>query len=343
MTKQQAYYQLRRAQAHIVQYNIFNTGELLKYIEKEYVKIYAKYLTDFYFHRSKKLVIYNLVYDLYRLFLVIAPILQKQKNSFKLDWNRAVFLGWLRNNLNKKLNRKFVKIETLQRKIDNEKLLQNFLKIGINDELFLEFALDCFKKNYALQTLRGRLANCIFDPIIFFSDKGEKGFRRANEIIRLEKKKFHGCVDIDKKEIVVWDYKIKRETNFILKKTTLNIQISNKDIKKFREKIKDILHSKLSPNKKVLVLKKEIESFTDKHRYTKDAFDQMLDLKYWLTRKTKKLSGTDKTFKLTTNIIEKWKDKMSIEIFLRKPNFFWNIQEIKEENYKYFFSPYREE
>jgi hypothetical protein len=335
------YGNLRRIQSKIVQQNFFQTEDLFKYLNKDCVKIYATYLTDFYFHRSKKLEIYNLIYDLYRLFLVIAPILQKQKNSFKLDWNRAIFLSWLRSNCNKKVNKKYIRVEKKERRIEPDRLIKNFLEMGIKDSLLIEFAIDCFKKNYTLETLRGRLANCIFDPIIFFSDKGEKGFRRANEIIRLEKKKFPICVDIDKEDVILWNYKIRRITNNT--KTTLRIEISDQEIKRFKQEIKLILNSKLNFKRKIFLLENKIESFVHRHKYTKDAWDQFLDLKYWLLKKTKNLAAMDKTTKFTINILLKWKNERCDKMFFRKPNFFWNAQDVEEENYKYFFSPYREE
>jgi hypothetical protein len=337
MTKQQAYYQLRRAQASIVQQNFFESEELFRYLNKDYVKIYAKYLTDFYFHKTKNLEIYNLVLDLYRLFLVVGPILQKLKNNFKLDWNRAIFLSWLRASLNKKVNKKFLRVERLKRRIDPSKLVENFFKMGIEDSLLVEFALNCYKKNYNLETLRGRLANCIFDPIMFV---GKGGFRRANEFIELEKKKFPEAIDIDKKEVVVWDYKVKRIVNNT--KTTLKIEISDQEIKNFKQEIKLILNSKLNFKKKIFLLETKIESFVDKHRYTKDAWDQMIDLKHWLFRRTKKLAAQEKSIKLVVNILKKWEDKKCDKMIFRKPNFFWNFSDIEEKIYKYYFSPYRE-
>jgi hypothetical protein len=338
MTKQQTYYQMRRAQASIVQQIFFQTEELSKYLNKDYVKIYAKYLTDFYFYKTKNIEIYNLVLDLYKLFLVIAPILQKLKNNFKLDWNRAIFLSWLRSNLNKKVNKKYVKVEKKERRIDPDRLVRNFFELGIEDSLLIEFAMDCFKKNYNLQTARGRLANCIFDPIMFL---GEGGFRRANEIIRLEKKKFDGCIDIDKGDVIIWDYKIRRVTNN--NKTTLKIEINPENIKYFKERVKQILRSKQAINRKIFLLEAEVESFTNKHRYTKDAWDQFLDLKHWLFRKTKKLSAADKSVKIAVNALKKYESKKCDKMFFRKPNFFWNTQDVEEKIYKYYFSPYREE
>lgn len=232
------YINLRKKQAKIVQYQIFDNGILFNYLQQKEFENFARLLADKYFHKSKDLIIFENVLELYNFYLVIAPILQRIVYSFKLDWNRSHFLSLLRKNLAFNVNRKFLRVRQLERQVDPEILELNLRELGIKDKPFIDVAKDLFLRNYNTIGVRGKLANCIFDPIMFLFKRDEFEIRRGNELLKLEKRPFKNSIDIDLESVCFWDYEIKRQKDKKARKGYLEIKIRPEVIRDFKENMK---------------------------------------------------------------------------------------------------------
>ena len=95
--KQNDYYLLRRAQAVIAAYQHFGNGDLSKYLDRASFNTIAEKLTTQYFYKSSALV-QTLVMQVYLALLVLAPVLQRQQMSCKLDWHIGHVLSFIRRN-----------------------------------------------------------------------------------------------------------------------------------------------------------------------------------------------------------------------------------------------------
>ena len=336
-----SYINVRKIQSVIVRYNFYEGSFLYDNLNTKSVQEYAEHLAHFYFHKSKNLEIWKNVIELYKAFLIIAPVLQKIKYSYKLDWTRGHFLSQLRMNLSKKVNRKYVRVTKKERILDVAHLRNKLLRLGIKDINFMRNLIELYRTNYGNDEIqRGKLACGIFDPVIFYGESDGFEIRRANEFIKMEKAKFPGAIDIDKEEITVWDYRIKRRTE--KGKTTLDIKISQDYIRQKKEELKRIIKSKNTPQRKILLIYYKIQEIIETHKYTKDAFDDLLDLQYWLKNRVSGLAATDKRAIEVVKFVKDWDKKLTTKMLFKKPNFFWNPNEVEEKTYRYFFSPYRE-
>ncbi len=336
------YINLRKIQAKLVQANYFGNNDLFQYLEKPVFLNTAEKLTEKYFHKSKDLMIFQNILELYPLYLTLAVLLQKLPYSFKLDWNRSHFLSMLRTNLSFRNNRKFVAVRTVTRNIEPERIELNLREMGVKDSPFLEVAKNLFIRNYNTFGVRGKLANCIFDPVNFLFERNGFEIRRANEFLKLEKKSFEGAIDIDLNSFEVWDYQIKRTRNKRNGKGFLEIKIRPGTIKNFKENALNIIKSNTTPQRKIILLNNLCNSFVENHKYTKDAFEQINDLKNWLNRRTSGIAATDKRVKQAVDLTKLYIEKRDVKLRFKKPNFFWNYQEYSEKSYMTFFSPYRE-
>lgn len=336
------YINLRKKQAKIVQYQIFDNGILFNYLQQKEFENFARLLADKYFHKSKDLIIFENVLELYNFYLVIAPILQRIVYSFKLDWNRSHFLSLLRKNLAFNVNRKFLRVRQLERQVDPEILELNLRELGIKDKPFIDVAKDLFLRNYNTIGVRGKLANCIFDPIMFLFKRDEFEIRRGNELLKLEKRPFKNSIDIDLESVCFWDYEIKRQKDKKARKGYLEIKIRPEVIRDFKENMKNIIKSDVTVARKIVLLNQRCDAFIENHKYTKDAFDQINELKNWLNRRVKGIAGTDKRVKPAVDLTKRYIEKKDTKLRFKKPNFFWNYREYDQKQYINFFSPYRE-
>ncbi|WP_022671385.1 hypothetical protein [Hippea alviniae] len=340
LTNARLYIALRRAQAKIVGYTTYPPGFLCEFYNRDTFVKYAEKLTYKFFPKAKDLQIRENIINLYRAFLVLAPILQKTPYTYKLDWTRGHFLSYLRFLTSNRIGRKYVRVRVIEREPDLDKLQINLNVLGIKDGKFIEILTGLFLQSYGLNALRGSLVNRIFDPVMFLNDRDGFELRRSNEFIKLEKKPFNGCIDIEKQYVEFWDYKIRRvKAN---KGMTLEIKIRDEEIKQFKEKIKGILKSHPSVSSKIALVNREVKAFTEKHRYTKDAYDQMIELHKWLRGRVSKIAATRKEIYQAVEIVKLWKERYYPNTVFRKNNFFWDPKEMTEEDYIYCFSPYRE-
>lgn len=342
------YRSLRILQRKIVQ-QIDNFSFLYQLLEKKEVDSFAQKLTEKFFPKSlqKNLEIANIVVDLYKAFLVLAPILQKIPYSYKLDWSRGHLLSFFRATMNKRVNRKYVSVYTKERTRDTDKLRLKLNQLGITEYKFADFLCELFVKNYDLPFLRGKLANCIFDPIMFYNEFEGYGVRIGNKFVRLEKRKYPGAINIEEQPIEILDYKIQRTSKKIQTgkkvdlKTTLEITLSENENKRIKEKIKRITESENSVAKKIILLDHVCNDFIQTHKYAKDIFYQLVEIDRYLQKKAKRIAAQDKRVKLIS-LTGKYNKHKSTRLLFKKPNFFWNDKDVAENVYINYFSPYRE-
>jgi len=344
MTLPQTYYQLRRCQAKIVRLQTFLPGELWDDYRRACVREYAERLAAKFFPVAKKegLDVYADIVRLYRAALVLAPITQRIPKNYGWDWTPGTLLSWVRRNANRRVGRFNFCAWTEARDTDPDRLRTALIRAGIRDTSFLAEAVDLFRENYDLQAARGRLANMIFDPFIF-SPRPPDGniIRIGNNFCRLEAAKFAGSTNVTEKACDILSYEIKFSLHG--DRGLLDIRLSQASIKNFRDEVSKILGSGVSPARKVAAVDQVVRDFIDKAKYAKSAYPQIIELQRWLRQKLGRLASSAPAAHLVPRRLwTLWQEKnMGDKTFHRKRNFFWNTNEVPEEIYKNFFSPYR--
>lgn len=339
-----SYKRLRKIQKDIVEHLEYKNDYFFNYINCEEVIEYSNKLAKKYFTNTvnKSLEIANWVIDLYRIYLVLAPVLQRKTHNFKIDWTRGHFLSWIRANANKRVNRHYCKVYEYERERNIEKLQARMRNnFNIKDTKFIEFVSKYLEKAYNRQGVVGNLANLIFDPILVNEGFGF-GLRYQNKFIRLEKSKFEDCIDLDKNSVDILDYKVRRIINKNNAKTTLLITLNEKTINSVKAQIKAIVNSEHTTRRKILLLNNFVNSFVEKHKYAKDIYNDILEIERYFKSKIKSIAAQDKSVKLIS-FVKKYKDKKISKMLFKKPNFFWDANSVDEDKYLYYFSPYRED
>lgn len=342
------YQLLRKTQSRIVRLQEFKRGELWDIYNSSNIQIYADHLAHKYFHKSSNLEIYQDLRRIYKAYLVLAPVLQRQKYAFKIDWHRGHLLSWARRSVNGRVKRFFYINEEMERELKVDIFNHNLLSMGIKDVPFLEELLDLYRCYYNSSGVKGQLVNCIFDGVMFLHKGDGYRIRVGNRFYRLEKKPEHSGRWIDLRDSFarIWDYEIKYRAPKQNSSGKLDIRVSQNVIREFRNNIKIILDSNSTPEHKIAICYKRIESFVESAKYAKSALLQLLDLRQWLRQKTSKLAGTERKVKLLPDmIVNLWtRNNSKDKVFLNTPNFFWSSDISRPEKivYDIFFSPYRE-
>lgn len=344
-----SYSALRRTQSRIVRIQSFNPGELWDIYNSANVKNYAEHLTQKYFHKSKELAIYQDIKRLYCVFLTIAPVLQRQKFAFKIDWHRGHLLSWIRRNANGRVKRFYYQFNELKREVNINTLNLNLVTMGIMDTRFKEELIDLFRYYYSKEGVKGKLANCIFDGIMFLHKGSGYRVRVGNKFYSLEKKPQNNgsWVDLRESYAPIWDYEVRyKSPQKKGEKGKFDIRICQSKLSEFRDSINRIINSSSTPAYKIAICSKRIESFVETAKYAKSALPQVCELRQWLRKKTSMLAGTEKHARqLPDLVVNLWlRNCVKDKFFQNKPNFFWNndINKPHQHVFDIFFSPYRE-
>lgn len=345
MSHTMAYSQVRRAQAAIADFHHFGDGDLSRYLGRPAFEEMAGRLAQKFFHHSKELAMFNHVQELFMLFLVMAPIFQRSPYSTKLDWHTGHVLGWFRTYCAGPPHRVFAAIREVPRQFDPDKLTANLTALGVRDGEFIALLIDHYRRSYGESTVRGRLANALFDPIMLFGDRQGFELRVANRLYRVEKGPFTGSVDLRKTDLKVGDYLVKVASNDKGKSGShLEIDMTDDVMKTFRTAVKNIVGGNANPSYKLHLIRREIIDFTERVRFARSAQPEMMELKHWLASKVRGLAGNIREFNgLPNELMYQWHQRLDSRLHLSHPNFFLDPKTVTEEVYMTFFSPYREE
>lgn len=349
------YWQLRRLQASIVKKLGFRHGELLEALQKPAVDTYARKLRRHYFSRSKDLEIYGNILDLYRIYLLLSPIIQRQPYSMRIDAHRGHALTWMRGYANSKVGRFWYDYWSEPRELDYDRLRTNLIRAGVTDRPFLDHLEEPFFTSYTRPTWEGDLARLIFDPFMFLQtrERGSALLRIGSVIHRLEKSRFPGAIDLRERPGEFWDYSV--QYNRVKKETTpgktlmsgvVDIWISERRINELKTELSEILASKNVPRFKVGKMVAACTGFIEETKYAKSAFDQILGLRRWITEKTKKLKATEKSAgKVGEALAAEWCKKQTFSKAWRSQRNFFFVPDTRKPPatvFMQFFNPKRE-
>lgn len=336
-----AYHLVRRAQASIASYQHFGGGDLNQYLARDSFAQMAARLADHYFHRSKDLQSYKQVAEIYMVLLVMAPILQRLPLSFKIDWHRGHLLSFVRINSNGRGGRFYVAVRQVERSYQPDLLAANLEAMGIHDAAIVVVLLDLYRRHCGGSTLQHRLAHQLFDSIILATEKQGYELRFANQMLRMEKGRFDGSIDLRHESLTLLDYSLRSVEH--KGGYGLEILISYACIAEFRLHVERIMNAAASPEYKLTSVKGRISDFVERTRSARSAKPQILELKHWLGNKVRSLAATNKEAKtLPELLINLWLQRVDSSLYFKEPNFFLNYKQYDEKTFIKLFSPYRE-
>jgi hypothetical protein len=321
---------------------IFRDGELLERFESPVTTAYAERLARRFFPKTESLGVWSEIVSLYKALLVLAPVMQRQRHIFKIDMHRGHVLTMIGRVANKRGRKFHISYRKESRVLDEGRLRRNLESLSVMDTIFIETVLiDLFRTNYAQECARGRLANVLFDWIMFFGKGDGSHIRIGNSFLRLEQEAHDGSVDIREEDALVWDYRIRYLTVDDI--GHINILLSEDCMKSFRDQIKAILRANASPAYKIILIENAIRGFVDAARFARAALLQILEMKRWLQQKLRRLSGTEKNARiLPEKLLKLFQERLARSYYSNKPNFFWDPNRVPEDIFMNFFSPYRE-
>lgn len=336
-----AYHLVRRAQASIASYQHYGGGDLSQYLERDSFAVMATRLADHYFKKSKCLQLHNQVHEIYTALLVMAPILQRLSLSQKFDWHSGHLLSFMRINSSSRIGRIHVAVRQVERSYQPDLLATNLAALGLHDAAMVEALLDLYRRHYGGTTLQHRLAHQLFDPIMLANGKQGYELRFANQMLRMEKERFDGSIDLRHESLTLLDYCLHMAKH--LGGRHLEILISDLCIADFREHINRIMAAAASPEYKLASVKSRISDFVERTRSARSAKPQVLELKRWLANRVRKLAGNSQEAKLLPELlVNLWLQRVDPSLYVKSPNLFFNTAQYDEKTYTTFFSPYRE-
>lgn len=336
-----AYHQVRRAQGLIASYRNFQAGDLAQYLERDTFNQMADRLSSHYFLRSKGLLIFEQVKELYLSLLVLAPVLQRLPLSYKFDWHRGHLLSFLRIQSGGRIGRHHVAVRHVERIYAPDQLATNMAELGIHDAVMTAVVRDIYRRHACGKTLKDKLANQLFDPMLMIKERYGFEFRFANQLIRMEKEPFAGSTDLRRDRLTLLDFEVKSVVH--RGRRALEILVSDDYVRQFRTQVDSILNSRSDPEYKLLVVDNIMRDFIERTRSARSGLNQMQELKVWLTNSLRRLSATLPAAKeLPNRFINLWLQRVDSRLHLKKPNFFLDPYDVPENTYRTFFSPFRE-
>lgn len=336
-----AYHLVRRAQAAIAAYRHFGQGDLSKYLERDAFGTLAQRIAEYFFSKSRNLAIFGQVLELYRVLLVMAPILQRLPLSAHFDWHLGHILGWFRRNATGRVQRFYFQNRCLEMGYQPGLLEANLETLGIHDGGMVAILLDLYRRHAGGVTLKDRLAHQLFDPILMSGAKSGYELRIASGLYRLEKSHFEHAIDLRERSATVLEFVIHTVEN--RKGWHLEIQLSEARLAKFRADVKRILNSTAAPVRKVLLIEGCIRDFMETARWARSARPQMDELRRWLANKLRPLAATlPEANHLPGRLTTLWFQRVDGKLYVKEPNFFLDPKLIEEKTYIVFFSPFRE-
>jgi hypothetical protein len=336
-----AYHLVRRAQASTAGYLHFNNGDLSKYCERNAFLIMAQRLAAHFFAKSRDLVIFNQVLELYLALLIMAPILQRLPLNPGFDCHHGHLIGFFRRNASGKIMRFHFASRIVERKYQPAEFSRNLDCLGIHDDDMMEFLLDLYRRHAGGRALKDMLAHQLFDPVLMVTERQGFELRHGNRFYRLEKAPFPGSIDLRQEAANVQDFKIRTVEH--AGGRHLEIFISDPCLAEFRERVKGVVNAAANPAYKLQMIEDCIRDLIERIRPARSSQPQILELKQWLATKLRRLAGTNREAKELPNLlVNLWLQRSDYRLHLTEPNFFLDPGKIDEKAYIKFFSPYRE-
>jgi len=341
-TKERTAFNLvRRAQASIASYLHFGGGDLTKFLDRDAFQVMAARLANRYFHMSRDLAIHAQVVELYHSLLIMAPILQRLPLSCKIDWHRGHILGHFRRNASGRIGRFHVAIREVARDYQPGLLAANLEAIGIHDADMSAVLLDQYRRHAGGKALKDQLAHQLFDPILMATMKDGYELRHCNRLLRLERARFEGSVDLRTKSVDVLDFSLKSVEH--RGGRHLEISISDACLSGFRQQVGSVIASASSPGFKLAAVENLLRDLVERTRPARSALPQIQELRIWLAAKLRSLSGTSTAAKVLPHLlVNQWLQRNDSRLYLKSPTFFLSPSTVDEKTYLTFFSPYRE-
>lgn len=336
-----AYHRVRRAQARIAAYRNFGDGDLAMYLERESFDTVAERLAKHYFHKSVGRAIYDQAKELFKISMIMAPILQRIQYSSKYDWHRGHVLSWFRCNISSRRKRYHLSILDNNRNYQPEQFSARLEALCLRDTFMVQVLNDIYRRHAGGSTLKDHLAHQIFDPIIFTNADDNFLLRHGTHTYRMDNARSDGSVDLRVKSAVILDYRIKSVKR--AERYHLEINISDACLQEFQADIKGLLKFRCEPSVKVELIKNTIRNFVERTRSARSAFLQIQQLQQWLADKLKPLSANTAEAAVLPNILVNcWLSRVDGKLYLKSPNLFFDPSKHDENTFMTFFSPYRE-
>jgi hypothetical protein len=335
------YYLVRRAQARIAAYRNFGDGDLAMFLERKSFDTMAERMAAHFFHKSADLAIYDQVKELFKVAMIMAPILQRIPYSSKVDWHRGHVMSWFRCNISIRRMRFHLSIKDTSRVYDPERLSARLEALGIRDALMVEVLKDIYRRHAGGTTLRDILAHQIFDPILFTNDNDDFQLRHGAHVFQMDKARSDASIDLRVKSATVLDYRIKTVKKD--ERYHLDIKISDACLKEFQDDIKYILKLTSTPTEKVERIENKIRNLVERTRSARSALPQIERLKLWLSAKLKPLSANTAEAAVLPNVLVNWwLGRVDSKLYVKSPNMFFDPSQYDEKTFVTFFSPFRE-
>lgn len=369
------YLRLRYLLAGIARCLSFYDKELIEVMQSAPCRAFAARCTEHFFHASRAEAIYADMTLMFQCLITIAPILQQQQNSMGFDWHHGHVLTWLRVNTAAHVGRHYLSIEEHPRSHDSLTLRENLNILNIHDSRFIDILEMLYRAYYGRNSVSGKLANTLFDPIMLSHLGDRETLRVVNRLFRLEKRAFHGCIDLRKESAVVLAYRIRRiETEEKVPSSRKGVRSSSKSPKvetvthrmleitvderhiiKFKQSVKTFIHGDFPLKYKISEIDRLVGAFVYSVRYARNGFEQVLSLSRWLGYRLASLCAEsevktrikpdylyDVVHRLPDIMLNKFLMNGDHRRYYRRPNFFYDPREHNELTLVRFLSPYRE-
>lgn len=284
-----------------------------------------------------------LIKNLFLVWLVLAPILDKQRYSFKLDWTKSNFFSWVGFYTNQN-NKYYFALEKTFEVYSSSELEKAFKELKIVDKKFIKLAIDAYLAFYGSYTVFGKLAKSIFNKVFFALEKQEKDsvyLVRNNKLLILSKKQFAESKNIIKEPVKMWDYQIQKliikDKKSPKREIKTMITIAKEPADKFKE-----YALKCESQRQLYAL---CNSFCESHKYVFDALKRMQELNAFIHDKRKiKFTHNISLVKIYLDKSQKIKDLKAQTTSTFLPSVFSrDYKEIEESVYLHnLFNPYKE-
>jgi hypothetical protein len=338
-----AYGQLRHLQADIAKIGSIRTGELVRIADCRQSEIVSIHCTDTFFHRSRSMEVYNDALLMNRCRMALAPILERQHGSLHLCENIIHALSWFRMNISRHMRNYFVKVDDYPREPDETHMRENLRLMGAHDATLMDKLELPLRSYYTRTSVTGKLAACLFDPIMLYGEYQKEDLRVGNRIYRLSRTPRKWYRDIRKSWIPLGNYLVHCYDG--PEPRHLQIMIDEPHLARMRRRVRKIMNSFRTPVDKYHALRRLAGKFAESTKYARTGFDQAVEFGRYLQEqalpKLRKVEGAEL---LKNNVIYQFTQKQEYRIQHRhKFNFFYAPDKYDLSRFTQFCSPYREE
>mgnify|MGYP006896936641 CR=1 FL=1 len=323
---------------------------LIKYIDRNSVAVAADQLAQKFFPLSVKRghVAAEQVRDMYKYWLVAAPVCDRIMGYWRPWWTRQVLMTWLRQHVNGRKARHW--LGWLSWNWNQELSIQSVARLfNIFDDNWIS-ELDEFVIQANPDTVRGQLAMQLTGPFVF-------GLV-AHNLLKQCKTKRSGLWWWEDGAIVLsnnpWEYpgmewyNLREQSVDLLKYRLsapdgyLNVEMTPQTIKDLKFRIRRILDSSANPEHKLHLVNRYVTSWYTVAKYAYQARPQARNLESWIWKRvSKQILATKPSLKgKYFNLQEaSWQTKLAYQ---KRDNLLeLDRQNISDENWIMFWNPRR--